>query len=253
MSNAPIFDVLLLLGRPAAGKSEILENLRGTELNERIEKYHIGQVQVLDDFPMLWAWFEEDEILANKFGQPRMHADENGYFKYPYLWNLLIERISLDYEKLIRDDPQYHQHTSLIIEFSRGSEHGGYRQAFEHLSDRILDRAGVIYVEVSYRESLRKNRLRFNPQRPDSILEHGLEDEKMERLYRDDDLKELVATSGSQEYLTTQGKQIPYVIFENEDDVTTHGGDSLSQRLMETMARLWQIQSRDVHRIKNYD
>lgn len=112
MNNAPIFDVLLLLGRPAAGKSEILEHLRGTELKERIEKYHIGQVEVLDDFPMLWAWFEEDEILANKFGHPRMHADENGYFNYPYLWNLLIERISLDYEKLIRDDPQYHQHTS---------------------------------------------------------------------------------------------------------------------------------------------
>ena len=75
----------------------------------------------------------------------------------------------------------------------------------------------------------------------------------MARLYRDDDWQELVATSGSQEYLTTQGKQIPYVIFENEDDVTIHGGDSLFQRLMETMARLWQIQSRDVHRIKNYD
>jgi len=187
MILTPIFDVLLLLGRPAAGKSEILEHLRNTELKERIEKFHIGRLDVIDDFPMLWAWFEEDDILSRKFGKPRMHTDENGYFFYPYLWDLLIERIGLDYQKLVRDDPHYHEHTTAIIEFSRGSEHGGYWQALEHLPDQILDRARIIYVQVSYEESLRKNRLRFNPQRPDSILEHGLEDEKLERLYRLDD------------------------------------------------------------------
>jgi hypothetical protein len=246
MTNAPIFDVLVLLGRPAAGKSEILEHLRNTELSERTQKYHIGKMDVIDDFPMLWAWFEEDEILDKKFGKPRLHSDVDGYFKYAYLWNLLIERIDLDYEKLVRDDSQYHQHTTTIVEFSRGSEHGGYLQAFDHLSDLILGRAGVIYVQVSYAESLRKNRLRFNPQRPDSILEHGLEDEKMERLYRMDDWQELVAASGSQEYLTARGRQVPYVVFENEDDVTTQGGEPLSRRLEETLGRLWQIQGSDV-------
>jgi hypothetical protein len=235
----------LLLGRPAAGKSEILEHLRNTPLPGRVQKYHIGEMEVIDDFPMLWTWFEEDEILKEKFGKPRLHFDADGYFKYPYLWNLLIERIGLDYQKLVRDDPQCHQHTTVIIEFSRGSEHGGYRQAFEYLSDQILEKAGVFYVQVSYSESLRKNRLRFNPQRPDSILEHGLEDEKMERLYRMDDWQDMTAASRSQEYLSVLSGKVPYVVFENEDDVTTQGGEPLSQRLEEILGRLWQIRTRE--------
>ncbi len=246
MANGPIFEVLLLLGRPAAGKSEILEHLRNTPLPSRRQKYHIGEMDVIDDFPMLWTWLEEDEILEKKFGKPHLHFDADGYFKYPYLWNLLIERIGLDYQKLVRDDPQCHQHTTVIIEFSRGSEHGGYLQAFEHLSDQILEKAGVIYVQVSYSESLRKNRLRFNPQKPDSILEHGLEDEKMDRLYRMDDWQDMVLASSSQEYLNMRGRLIPYVVVENEDDVTTQGGEPLSQRLEETLGKLWRIQTGEV-------
>lgn len=242
MANHQIFKVLLLLGRPAAGKSEILEHLRNTELSERIEKYHIGKLDVIDDFPMLWTWFEEDDILSKKFAKPRLHSDEEGYFKYPYLWNLLIEKIGLDYQKQVRDDSEYHQHTTTIVEFSRGSEHGGYTQAFEHLSDQILERASIVYVQVSFAESLRKNRLRFNPQRPDSILEHGLEDEKLERLYRDDDWQAMLAASASQDVLTVREMPVPHMIFENEDDVTTPGGGPLSQRLEKTLGKLWKIQ-----------
>lgn len=246
MANGPIFEILLLLGRPAAGKSEILEHLRNTPQPSRVQKYHIGEMEIIDDFPMLWTWLEEDEILEKKFGKPRLHFDVDGYFKYPYLWNLLIERIGLDYHKLVRDDPECHQHTTVIIEFSRGSEHGGYRQAFEHLSDQILEKASVIYVQVSYSESLCKNRLRFNPQKPDSILEHGLEDEKMDRLYRMDDWQDMVLASSSQEYLNMRGRLIPYVVVENEDDVTTQGGEPLSQRLEETLGKLWRIQTGEV-------
>jgi len=245
LAKNPIFEVLVLLGRPAAGKSEILEHLRNTDLSIRMHKFHIGELDVIDDFPMLWAWFEEDAILSKKFSQPRLHSDDDGYFKYPYLWNLLIERIGLEYHKRTRDDSNYHQHTTTIVEFSRGSQHGGYFQAFEHLSDQILARAGVVYVQVSFAESLRKNRRRFNPQRPDSILEHGLEDEKLERLYRDDDWHELIAASGSPNYLKVRGGRIPYAIFENEDDVTTQGGEALARLLEETLGRLWAIQDLD--------
>ncbi len=242
MANNSIFKVLMLLGRPAAGKSEILEHLRNTELSNRIEKYHIGKLDVIDDFPMLWAWFEEDDILSKKFNKSRLHTDEDEYFKYPYLWDLLIERIGIDYQKRIRDDSQYHQHTTTVIEFSRGSEHGGYSQAFKHLPDQIMKRACIVYVQVSYAESFRKNRLRFNQQRPDSILEHGLEDEKLERLYRQDDWQELISASSSQDWLLVRGRHIPFVIFENEDDVTTRGGEELSSRLTAPLSKLWDIQ-----------
>ena len=238
MAENSIFEVLVLLGRPAAGKSEIIDHLKNTKLSERIKKYHIGEIDVLDDFPILWTWFEEDDILSQRFQKPRLHTDNEGYFKYPYLWNLLIERIGLEYKKRIREDRHYHQHTTTFVESPRGSEHGGYSQAFEHFTNEIVARAGIVYVQVSYEESLRKNRRRFNPERPDSILEHGLQDEKIRRLYRDDDWLALV--DESPDYLNLHGLRVPYSVLENEDDVTTQGGDLLSRRLADTMDRLWQ-------------
>jgi len=245
MPNDLFFEIILLLGRPAAGKSEILEFLKNIDSETRIEKYHIGKLDVIDDFPMLWAWFEEDAILSEKFGKPRLHSDEDQYFMYPYLWNLLIERISIEYQKRIRDIDNYHRQTTTVVEFARGTEHGGYQQAFEHLSDQILDRAGIVYVQVSYAESLRKNRKRFNPERPDSILEHAVDEKKLEKLYRHDDWQDLISQTGSNEYLNLRGRRIPHVVFENEDDVTTAGDARLGDRLEETLNLLRELKCQD--------
>src|SRR5512136_154805 len=203
------FELLLLIGRPASGKSEIIDFLKHTSADERRRRFHVGEMEVLDDFPMLWTWFEEDDILSHKLGLPRLHTDADGYFDPPGLWQLLIERLSLEYSKRMRD-PAYHDHTTALIEFSRGSEHGGYREAFPHLSDEILRRASIIYVRVSFAESLRKNRRRFNPDRPDSLLEHGLSDQKMERLYRDDDWVELAPDENG--FLEISGHRVPYAV-----------------------------------------
>ena len=181
------FDVLILIGRPASGKSEITDFLTGIPSDLRRQRYHIADLDILDDFPMLWTWFEEDHILSKRLEQPRLHTDADGCFKHHYLWHLLIERLGLEYHKRLRDGPTYHDHTTTLVEFSRGSEHGGYSQAFPHLADDLLRRAGVVYVRVSFEESLRKNRRRFNPERPDSILEHSLPDWKLKRLYGEDD------------------------------------------------------------------
>jgi hypothetical protein len=244
MNRDAIFEIIILLGRPAAGKSEILEFLYQVDDQTRINAYHLGKLDVIDDFPMLWAWFEEDQILSEKFRKPRLHSDENEYFKYPYLWNLLIERINLEYNKRTRDDDLYHQHRTTLVEFSRGSEHGGYQQAFEHLSDQILSRAVIFYVQVSYAESLRKNRKRFNPERPDSILEHAVDERKLETLYRDDDFQDLRSQSESTEFLTIRNQEVPYVVFENEDDITTVGGAALGSRLEHAFNQLWSIKRR---------
>jgi hypothetical protein len=241
------FDVLILIGRPASGKSEIIDFLTRAPLDERAKKFHVAELDVLDDFPMLWAWFEEDHILAERFGQPRLHTDAEGYFKYPYLWHLLIERLGLKYHKRLRDDLAYHDGVTTLIEFSRGSEHGGYDGAFSHLSDGLLRRAGVVYVSVSFEESLRKNRRRFNPDRPDSILEHGLPDAKLERLYRDDDWGALSGGGGSG-FLDVKGVRVPFVVFENEDDVTTGKPKLLEARLKKVLERLWELRGKDRER-----
>jgi hypothetical protein len=233
------FDVLILVGRPAAGKSEIIDLLTHTPPEVRRRRFRIAALDVLDDFPMLWAWFEEDRILSERLGQPRLHTDANNYFKYPYLWHLLIERLGLEYHKRLRDDPMYHDHATTIVEFSRGSEHGGYAEAFPHLADDLLRRAAVVYVRVSFEESLRKNRRRYNPERPDSILEHAQPDEKLTRLYRDDDWDAFSAGDG--EFLTARSVRVPYVVFENEDDVTTGQPGRLAARLETVLGRLWDL------------
>jgi hypothetical protein len=237
MSN-DCFEVILLVGRPASGKSEILDFLNRTNADDRRRHFHIGELDVLDDFPMLWTWFEEDDLLNRKLGLARLHTDAEGYFDPPGLWQLLIERLSLEYHKRLRN-PAYHESTTALIEFSRGREHGGYRLAFQHLSDEILRRAVLVYVRVSFAESLRKNRRRFNPHRPDSILEHGLSDEKLERLYRDDDWAELAP--GENGFLEVNSQRIPYVVFENEDDVTTGKPELLRPRLETALGQLWEL------------
>jgi hypothetical protein len=231
------FPILILIGRPASGKSEIIDYLAHADPAKRLRRFRVGKPDVLDDFPMLWTWFEEDHILSRVLGKPRLYTDEQGYFLHRHLWHLLIQRLDLDYHKRLRDDPDYHNHTTAIIEFSRGSEHGGYTAASQHLSDDVLSRAAIVYVRVSFEESLRKNRRRFNPNKPDSILEHSLPDEKLERLYRLDDWEEL--THADPEYLTIRAQRVPYAVFDNSDDVTTYKPEHLATRLEAVLYGLW--------------
>lgn len=237
MAGKEIFEILVLIARPAAGKSEVIDYLKRTDLPERRERFHVGRLEEIDDFPMLWTWFEEDALLE-KMGYPRLHTDSAGYFNGDYLWDLLIERICLEYQKRQRDVPGLAEEFTTLIEFSRGSQHGGYRSAFDHLSPQVVNRMAVLYLDVSWEESLRKNRKRFNPDRPDSILEHGLEDDKLERLYRNTDWEEVSRDDPA--YLSIQGKRVPYAVFDNSDDVTTGRGEALGERLKTVTTTLWE-------------
>ena len=234
-----LFSTLIFNARPAAGKSEILHALAQTPLPARIERLHVGEMIVLDDLPMLWAWFEEDALLEQVFQRPRLHTTTQTYFQHPDLWHLLIRRLGLEFARAQRDHPEPH---TTILEFSRGAEHGGYRAAYQHLSPELLEQAACVYVRVSYAESFRKNRRRFNPQRPDSLLEHGLTDEKMERLYREDDWEDFSAADP--ELLHVGSVRLPYIVVENEDDVTTAGGEVLLTRLEQALGRLWSLHTR---------
>jgi hypothetical protein len=236
------FDILLLIARPAAGKSEIIDFLQRTPTNQRLERFHIGEFDEIDDFPMLWTWYEEDQILA-EMGHPRLHStEEDQYFKYDYLWDVLIRRICLEYSKMVRDEPDYHASRTAVLEFARGKEHGGFERAFANLSQELIERMAILYVNVSWEESRRKNKKRFNPDRPDSILEHSLPDEKLEQLYKESDWEEIRAADPA--FLTIQGHRVPYAVFENEDDVTSDRGPALGERLEEILQILWERYTR---------
>jgi hypothetical protein len=231
-----ILDVLILIARPAAGKSEVIRYLKSVPLEERIARFHIGEFIEIDDFPMLWTWFEEDALLE-RMGFPHLHTDRNGYFLGNQLWDLLIERIGLEYQKTTRDFPVGLKGFTTLIEFSRGKEHGGYAQAFKHLSPSIAEKGSVLYIDVSWEESLRKNRKRANPERPDSILEHSLPDAKLERLYKEVDWKEV--SQSDPNYLCIQNRRVPYAVLDNSDDITTSGGSELGIRLEACCNKLW--------------
>ena len=235
MNKNKLFRIILLLARPAAGKSEIIQYLQSLTLKDRINRFHLGRIHVIDDFPMIWTWFEEDGLLT-QMGFPRIYTDENGYFLQQYLWDLLIERMNIEYTKFKRDDNNFEDHT-VIIEFSRGKEHGGYKSAFSHLSDELIHSAAILYINVSWEESLRKNRKRFNPEKPDSILEHSLPDEKLTKMYYETDWNEISAKNN--EFIKVGSSLVPYSIFENEDDVTSGKIHELDKRLQSTLDSLW--------------
>ena len=235
MENHTMLDILILIARPGAGKSEIIDYLKQTPMDQRADRFHVGKILEFDDFPVLWTWFEQDHLLS-QMGKARLFSDNDGYFLHQYYWDLLIEFLCLQYAKALHKGEVEKGVTSLF-EFARGVEHGGYQSAFSHLSEAVLTRASILYVNVSWEESLRKNRKRFNPDRPDSILEHSLPDEKLTRLYRDTDFFELAKEDP--DYLSIKGIRVPYAVFENEDDVTAARGDLLGKRLEVCLSKLW--------------
>ena len=248
---ADIFEIVILNGRPAAGKSEIIDFLKGLPLEERIARYHVGEIEEFDDFPILWERFEDDD-LYEKNGKPRVYTDRTftyqgktyeGYvFKERFFWDFLLQKLCFQYEKKLKENPEYHRTTTALFEFARGSEHGGWKQAYPQLSDAVLSRAVTIYIDVPWSESLRKNRRRFNPDKPDSILEHSLEDKKMEMLYKESDWEEFSA--GDENYLHVRGFRVPYAVFNNFPEITDQP-DKLGKHLAEVTAKLWRLKTGD--------
>jgi hypothetical protein len=240
-----IFPILILNGRPAAGKSEIIDFLKKLPVEDRRDRYHIGEVEEFDDFPILWERFEDDDLFE-KNGRPRLISNAEfsyqgetlpGYtFKDRFFWDFLIQKLCFNYEKAVAQRPGYHDATTAVVEFARGSEHGGWKQAYSQLSDAVLERAGVIYIDVSWEESLRKNRRRFNPDKPDSILEHALEDKKIEMLYRDSDWSEVSAANP--DFLSIRDHRVPYAVFDNMPEITDQP-HKLGEHLREVTDRLW--------------
>ncbi len=231
------FKVIILTARPASGKSEVINYLKNTRLEQRKDRFHIAEFEEIDDFPFVWDSFVIDDILT-KHGKERLFTDEDYYFKNHFFWNLFIERINVSYAKKLAYEPNYHDNKTVIIEFARGGE-DAIGEALSYLSEDILKKAGIFYLNVSYEESLRKNRARARVGQEDSILFHSLPDEKMEYYYKTNDWEKL--TANDPEYIEAKGIKVPYSVFNNEPDLTTEGGELLGRTLERTFEHLWVI------------
>lgn len=213
-----IFKKIILLGRPAAGKSEVIDFLKRTPLEDRIKKFHIGEIVEFDDFIYVWQTFEDDDIWDKKLHKPRKNTSSDYYFYDHDIWNFFIHKINLAYAKEIARNKNLHETHTALIEFSRGGENG-FSEAFSHLSDEILKDAAIVYISVSYEESVRKNRRRFRPELADSILYHSLPDDKMEFYYKTNDWEKISGNKPSG-FIKIRQFDVPFVVLYNEPEVT---------------------------------
>jgi len=212
------FNIIIFSGRPAAGKSEVIDFIYKQPVNERIAKLAINDDETLDDFVDLWIKGEEDDIYE-ELGRPRLFTkkDPTGYsVSDPFLYKFLIKKINISFRKKYLNNPDFFKNKTLFIEFSRGGERG-YQTAFELLDTEILKRCVVFYTKVSFEESCRKNRRRYNPDAKDSILQHALPEEVM-NVYKIDDWDNL--TSKNPEYFEIKNIKVPYFTFINEPELT---------------------------------
>ena len=233
MNNFPI---LIITARPAAGKSEVIDFLKKLNPAERLQRFHIGDVEELDDFVYVWETFEIDDILT-KHGKPRIWTDEKYWFKDHFIWNLYIERINLEYRKKIARTPTYHDRITTLIEFARGGDNG-IAEALGYLHEDVLRRAAIIYLKVPYEESVRKNRRRARPGEEHSILYHSLPDEKMEFYYKTKDWYKLEAKNPT--HIEVKGIKVPYAVFENMPEKTDEPA-KIAPELERVTKKLWEL------------
>jgi hypothetical protein len=234
--SASNFPVLIITGRPAAGKSEVIDFLKKANPAERSSRFHIADFEELDDFVYVWETFETDDILT-KHGRPRLWTDEKYWFKEHFIWNLYIERINLEYRKKLARNPAYHADKTTLIEFARGGDNG-ISEALGLLHDDVLRNASLLYIKVSYEESVRKNRRRARPGEEHSILHHSLPDEKMDFYYKTNDWEKLAAKDPN--YIDVKGFKIPYAVFENEPEKTLDT-TLIGQELERATKKLWSM------------
>ena len=212
------FPYLLVLGRPASGKSEFIDFMKGVPDQVRAQRYCIGHFDVADDFVFLWQRFLQDDELE-KQGKPRRLSkpSEFGYVvATDEVWDLLIG----DLNRALRPklaDRQEPGHTTLV-EFARGKNYG-YERALSRLNPRLLQQSAVLYIQVSFEESWRRNVARYDEKKRDGILTHAVPRAEMERTYGEDDWE--VLTEGKPNgFIRTSGVTMPFVTMFNEPEST---------------------------------
>jgi hypothetical protein len=239
-----IFKHLLVLGRPACGKSEFIDFLKHSPEEMRRNRLHIGRFEEVDDFPWLWEKFLDDAIWA-KAGYERLYTREympgnpgmapEGAKLFDWCMHKFNEVIEQQY--LSRED--FYRDSTLLIEFSRGGA-DGFRKALGVLDRKILQPAGIFYIQVSREESWRRNVARYQEKLKHSILAHMVPKETYDFFYDTNDWAAL--TQGrSAGWLEVNGLGVPFVAMNNEPESTDPV--VLEERYAAALGRLWELRS----------
>ena len=238
------FDVLLLLGRPASGKSEFIDFMTQCSAAERAARFHLGPLRILDDFPLLWELFEQDDVWESVRHERRWskRCAENYAVTDDSIWGYLMEQINRRATPLLTPHSMGALPFTLLIEFSRGGA-TAYQGALRRLSPAILQRAAALYVSVSFEESWRRNVARYDQAQRSGILTHSVPREEMERTYGQDDWGTLAhEPSGT---LPVHGIDLPYATLKNEPESTDPS--VLSHRYQSALTPLHSLWRRRFH------
>ncbi len=209
-------EIILLLGRPASGKSEFIDFMAKTPLSQREQTYNVATFDVFDDFPILWERCVDDDLWES-LGRKRLYSRRlaNNYVvKDDGIWGFLTAKLNQQVLEVI-SKPGVLEGRTIIVEFSRGCEHG-YLQALSYLSPQILSHAAILYVNVSFEESCRRNVDRYDDENRSGILTHSVPREEMERRYACDDWFDIARKQ--QGIITVNGIDVPYVTMNNEPE-----------------------------------
>jgi hypothetical protein len=215
-----IFEHLFVLGRPAGGKSEFIDFMKKLPADERARRFGIGRFEEIDDFPWLWERCLDDDAREDR-GEARLVSERTpeGYnITQPGFRSSLVVRFNEAIGAKYLANPAFYQDGTLLIEFARGVG-DGFRNSLERFDPAILRRGAILYIQVSFEESFRRNSARYKPGQEESTLFHKVPDRDMLGFFRDNDWHEI--TGGAPDgWLNVAGVRVPFVSMDNEPEST---------------------------------
>ncbi|OGQ04658.1 MAG: hypothetical protein A2W61_02350 [Deltaproteobacteria bacterium RIFCSPLOWO2_01_44_7] len=227
-----LFKKLILLGRPASGKSEFIDFMKKLSDARRAEDFHIGAIAELDDFLWLWEKFQEDDLWEKAIGK-RWYSKraEHGYvITDGSILDYCLARFGNEFEKRTQDHK-----TTTFIEFARGKGDGGYQYALNKLSEDVLKDAAVLFIFTSYEEATRRNGARFQEKLKHSVLAHKVPEEDMIRFGKEIDWPE-ITNNAPGGYLKVRNFKLPFITMNNEPELKDQEG--LSKRYKNALHQL---------------
>jgi hypothetical protein len=220
LAGPRIFEHLFVLGRPAGGKSEFIDFMKKLPADQRADEFGIGRFEEVDDFPWLFqACLDDDERESR--GEPRQVSEQvpEGYnITREGFRGALVDHFNATIREKFLSRPSFYADGTLLIEFARGIG-DGFRVSLERFDREVLRRAAILYIDVSFEESYRRNDARYRKGQEESILFHKVPDRDMLGFFRDNDWRAM--TDGAEDgWLSLAGERLPFVSMGNEPEST---------------------------------
>ena len=217
-ASPAIFEHLFVLGRPAGGKSEFIDFMKKVNDRDRAAHFGIGRFDEVDDFPWLWQACLDDDGREGR-GEARLvsaRTPEGYNITAPKFRRSLVDKFNETITAKYLANPAFYRDGTLLIEFARGQS-DGFRDSLERFHPDILARGAILYINVSFEESYRRNSARYRQGQEESILFHKVPDRDMLGFFRHNDWDEMTAGAPDGR-LDLAGVSVPFVSMPNEPE-----------------------------------